>query len=253
VPRELTLRSISDRISAMKPEDNLLAAIAGYVDTLSFVALFGLFTAHVTGNFVLIGADVAGFGQGIFMKLMAFPAFIVGVVLSSALVKIARPKGASRSAAVLYSAQAALLLAFCVSCIAAQPVVSAAGVPVVVCGMLGAAAMGVQNAHGRLIARAGVPNTVMTGNVTQAVLDAIDIVSSEVPADAKTALRARLGKTLQAVACFSVGAIAGALAYRHVSFWALLLPFALLVWLALAARRDRADTADREAVPGSHR
>ena len=169
VPRELTLRSISDWISAMKPEDNLLAAIAGYVDTLSFVALFGLFTAHVTGNFVLIGADVAGFGQGIFMKLMAFPAFIVGVVLSSALVKIARPKGANRSAAVLYSAQAALLLAFCVFCIAAQPVASAAGVPVVVCGMLGAAAMGVHiSAHERPIARAGVPNTVMTGNVTQA-------------------------------------------------------------------------------------
>ena len=38
----------------MKSEDSVLAAIAGYVDTLSFVALFGLFTAHVTGNFVLV-------------------------------------------------------------------------------------------------------------------------------------------------------------------------------------------------------
>jgi hypothetical protein len=33
-----------------------LGFLAGDVDTLGFIALFGLFTAHVTGNFILIGA-----------------------------------------------------------------------------------------------------------------------------------------------------------------------------------------------------
>jgi uncharacterized membrane protein YoaK (UPF0700 family) len=47
----------------IKPSDMFLGIslglIAGYVDTAGFVALFGLFTAHVTGNFVLIGSELS--------------------------------------------------------------------------------------------------------------------------------------------------------------------------------------------------
>jgi uncharacterized membrane protein YoaK (UPF0700 family) len=225
----------------MKYADSTPAAVAGYVATLSFVALFGLFTAHVTGNFVLTGAAAAGFGQGVVMKLMAFPAFSAGVVLSSVIVTATRSWGSSRGAVLLYGVQA-LLLGFCLAGVGVTPVVSASSVPAVACGMIRAAAMGVHNAHGRLIARAGVPNTVMTGKVTQSVLDALELVSSEVTAEVKSAARARLGKTLHAVACFG----AGALAYRYVMFWALLMPFAVLVWLA-AVDRDEPGLTDRAA------
>ncbi|CAB3795931.1 hypothetical protein LMG28614_04260 [Paraburkholderia ultramafica] len=228
----------------MKSEDGVLAAIAGYVDTLSFVALFGLFTAHVTGNFVLIGAEAAGFGQGVFMKLMAFPAFVAGVVVSSVLVKRVEPATPNRAACVLYVVQAVLMLAFCLAGVGVSPVVHADSTPVIVCGMIGAAAMGVQNAHGRLVPRPGVPNTVMTGNVTQAVLDTIDILSRKMPSDARAVARTRLGKMLPAILAFAAGAIAGAVAYRHAGFWALLLPFAALAWLAFNARNMRADMAD---------
>jgi uncharacterized membrane protein YoaK (UPF0700 family) len=34
----------------------LLSFTAGFVDTASFLGLEGLFTAHVTGNFVTLGA-----------------------------------------------------------------------------------------------------------------------------------------------------------------------------------------------------
>ena len=140
----------------MKSEDGVLAAIAGYVDTLSFVALFGLFTAHVTGNFVLIGAAAAGFGQGVFMKLMAFPEFVAGIVVSNVLVKSVGAAASNCAACLLYSAQAVLMLAFCLAGVGVSPVVHSDSVPVIACGMVGAAAMGVQNAHGRLVARPGV-------------------------------------------------------------------------------------------------
>ncbi|CAB3794510.1 YoaK family protein [Pararobbsia alpina] len=225
----------------MKSEDSVLATIAGYVDTLSFVALFGLFAAHVTGNFVLIGAEAAGFGQGVFMKLMAFPAFVAGVVISSVLAKRVRATTPNRAACLLYAVQAALMLAFCVAGVGAAPVVHPNSTPVIVCGMVGAAAMGVQNAHARLVSRPGVPNTVMTGNVTQAVLDAIDLLSPKAPSDAKAAARERLGKMLPTILAFAAGAIAGAIAYRHVGFWALLLPFVALVWLAFKAWSSQPD------------
>ena len=37
----------------------LLSLNGGYVDTAGFLALQGLFTAHVTGNFVTLGASLA--------------------------------------------------------------------------------------------------------------------------------------------------------------------------------------------------
>ncbi|MDC6134667.1 DUF1275 family protein, partial [Burkholderia gladioli] len=47
----------------LRSENVLLAFVAGYVDTLGFVALSGLFVAHVTGNFILIGSGLAGAGR----------------------------------------------------------------------------------------------------------------------------------------------------------------------------------------------
>ncbi|MGF6603791.1 uncharacterized membrane protein YoaK (UPF0700 family) [Paraburkholderia sp. GAS448] len=220
----------------MKSEDTVLAAIAGYVDTLSFVALFGLFTAHVTGNFVLIGAGFAGYGQGLVLKLFAFPAFVAGVVLSSALVRAqSGPEQPLRSARTLYAVQAVLLFGFCAAGVHASPV-TPDDVSTVVSGMIGAAAMGVQNAHSRLILRPGVPNTVMTGNVTQVILDVFDMLSPRVSDELREVARTRFAKMLPAVVAFAAGAIGGALGYRHAGFWAMLLPGAALAWLACMVR-----------------
>eukprot|EP01042_Synura_sphagnicola_P010850 gene10850-13895_t len=59
-----------------------MSFLAGYVDTLGFVALFGLFTAHVTGNFVLIGSELAHPSHGVLIKFVAFPAFILSVAFT---------------------------------------------------------------------------------------------------------------------------------------------------------------------------
>jgi len=41
----------------------ILGWVGGYVDTLGFIGLNGLFTAHVTGNLIVAGAEVVGTGE----------------------------------------------------------------------------------------------------------------------------------------------------------------------------------------------
>lgn len=229
----------------MKSEDTILSAIAGFVDTLSFVALFGLFTAHVTGNFVLIGAGVAGFGRGVLLKLIVFPAFIGGVVVSSLLIRSLSARHERQGARLLHSMQAVLMFGYCLAGVWASPVSQPGSLAVTVAGIVGAFAMGVQNAHPKLIKRSGVPNTVMTGNVTQAILDAVDMLSAGTDESVRAAARTRFAMMMPAIVAFAIGAVAGALGYRYAGFWALLAPACALVALASTTGEH-----ERAATPG---
>ncbi len=59
----------------------LLRLTAGYVDTAGFMALHGLFTAHVTGNFVTIGAAIVFGTAGVVTKLLALPTFCATLLI----------------------------------------------------------------------------------------------------------------------------------------------------------------------------
>lgn len=223
-------------------EDTLLALIAGFVDTLGFVALFGLFTAHVTGNFVLIGADLVGQRSGVLIKLLAFPAFVLGIALSSLVVKSVHRRRSAKAARTLYLLQAFLLAVFLAAGLQAVPITTSDSPWALIAGSLGATAMGVQNAHAKLVKRAGVPNTVMTGNVTQAVLDCIDLIFGGAEEEAeKRVVRERFAATVPAVLGFAAGAISGALGYTYLSFWALLPPLALLLVMAWRMGQPRSE------------
>jgi uncharacterized membrane protein YoaK (UPF0700 family) len=215
-----------------KHEDTILALIAGYVDTVGFVALFGLFTAHVTGNFVLIGAELAGVGQGMLLKLLAFPSFIIGIALSSVIFKFLERILSAHAASALHLSQGMLLVLFLITGLIATPITNSNASMVLICGVLGTMAMGVQNARGRLLQVSGLPNTVMTGNVTQIVLDAIELIHRGTAGEHGQKVRDRLGSTLTATSSFAIGAICGAMAYVSFSFLAIALPVTMLMLLA---------------------
>jgi len=222
-----------------------LGFFAGYVDTLGFLALFGLFTAHVTGNFILIGAALADPSRSsILLKFLAFPAFIAGVAAARILVVLVEQRQALalRPALLL---ELALLLGFMFFGLAATPVGSEAGPLAMTSGLLGAAAMGAHSAISRLLLGHLAPTSMMTGNVTQIVIDAVDLLRG---AD-DPGLKTRFAKFLWPLLSFAIGCIAAAFGYLWFGFAALALPVLILVGLLVAERPQAASPVQARTIP----
>jgi len=209
----------------------LLAFVAGFVDVVGFLALFGLFTAHVTGNFVMIGVELVHTSQGVIAKLLALPAFIVAVAATKLAVSACQRRERSPVVPMLVL-QASLLTLFLVAGLAASPITSGDAPLAILAGLSGVAAMGVQNAMSRLVLTDQVPTTIMTGNTTQAIIDLVDYFEHRTLENRPAGERLR--KMIPAVAAFAAGAILGAFAFAGTSFWCLLVPIAVLIGLALA-------------------
>jgi uncharacterized membrane protein YoaK (UPF0700 family) len=60
----------------------LLSFNGGFVDTAGYLALQGLFAAHVTGNFVTFGASLVQGASGAVAKLLALPGFCLVIILA---------------------------------------------------------------------------------------------------------------------------------------------------------------------------
>ncbi|CAJ0814109.1 YoaK family protein [Ralstonia flaminis] len=214
-------------------QGSLLAFVAGYVDVVGFSALFGLFTAHVTGNFVMIGVELAGSGQGVLAKLLALPVFVLAVASTKLAVAALTRRGVAPVRPLLL-AQAVLLAAFMVAGLLALPIQSADAPATIVVGLIGVAAMGVQNAKARIVLSEHAPTTIMTGNTTQIVIDVVELLSPD--STQKDGARTRLRKMLPPLMGFAIGAVLGALAFGVVSFWCVVPPVLILLWLAWMQR-----------------
>ena len=152
-----------------------LSFVGGFVDVVGFIALFGLFTAHVTGNFIMLGLEMVHASKLAIAKLLAVPIFIVMVALTRLFVLHYEKRGQSPWRDMLL-AQAALLACFMIAGGLTAPHEDPNELGPVVAGLLGVAAMAVQNAGSRLILANHGPTTMMTGNTTQAVIDLVDML-----------------------------------------------------------------------------
>jgi uncharacterized membrane protein YoaK (UPF0700 family) len=211
----------------------LLSFNGGFVDTAGFLGLAGLFTAHVTGNFVTLGAALVYGHHGIVGKILALPEFI-------AVIALARLAGAALRARhwsalrILLWVKVGLLFVFFALAVTFGPFPNADSPAALLTGFSGIAAMALQNAVQRVHLSSLPPTTLMTGSTTQATLDAIDLISGADPEHA-AAIRTRFGRLSLSILYFAAGCAASATLYWLVGFWCLAL--AVLVSAAAAALR----------------
>src|SRR5215472_16434130 len=79
----------------------LLSVIAGMVDLIGFLSL-GIFTAHVTGNIVVIGALIVRHHRVNPAQILAIPVFILAVAVTWLIAKASGRRGISLMRPLLY-------------------------------------------------------------------------------------------------------------------------------------------------------
>jgi uncharacterized membrane protein YoaK (UPF0700 family) len=155
----------------------LLSFVAGYVDSYTYLALFGLFAAQVTGSFVIAGAELIRHDIGVAGKLIAIVAFVATAAITTALIGLVRNAGRAPPPSML-TLEAALLAIF-VAIILFGPTISGANDwHGIVAGLLAAMTMGAQSVLVRLLMK-GIPQTnVMTGNMTNLGIAVAELIAA---------------------------------------------------------------------------
>jgi uncharacterized membrane protein YoaK (UPF0700 family) len=201
----------------------LLSGIAGMVDVIGYLSL-GLFTAHVTGNLVVIAALLVRGGPPNMAQILSVPAFIVAVAAVWWIAKALERRGPALARPLLL-VQFLLLTGTLILSVIYHPAADPHGLKAVVVAMIAVSAMGCQFGLLRL-ALPGAPSTaVMTGNLTNTVLSLLDTLSGGRPAT--EGAEERLKKTLKVLVGFFAGCVAGAVAVSLMGDWAWSLPVVL--------------------------
>lgn len=218
-----------------------LSCVAGFVDTCVFVGMFGLFTAHITGNLALIGAELVHHSGDVFAKLLALPVFVLAIAMTVLATDFRKRSGRPSIAPVLCAEAILLILTIAIS-IVFGPLRSADAPFAVMAGMFAVAAMGLQNALMRIELSSLPATTVMTVNVTQAVIDVVTILTrhGDSPGDGEIVEKARrrFGRMWPSILTFALGAALGAIGYFWMGLSSLILPAVVCLGLAWRSRKE---------------
>jgi uncharacterized membrane protein YoaK (UPF0700 family) len=202
----------------------LLSVIAGMVDLTGFLTLGNIFTAHITGNLVLIAALVVRRGRMNPAQILAIPVFILAVAAIWLLARASGRRGPGLSRLLLL-VQFLLLACVLIFSVITKPSVNPHGLIAGIAAMMAVSAMACQFALLRLTLPVAPSTAVMTGNLTNAVLSLLDRQSRTQPLIAGDAERLR--GSLHLLIGFFAGCVVAAAAVTYLGDWAWSFPVVL--------------------------
>ena len=197
----------------------LLAFVAGFVDTATFVGARGVFSAHVTGNFVLFAVALTqGLREIDYLKLFLFIPFLLAIAFVSQLNRVKSIQ--ARLEPYMLMLSAVLLVIPAVYFFGVSRLKDELWDMSNLLIMFPVFAMGIQNGLYKIKTPTEAMTTVMTGNVTQFVLE----IMKERSAKAFAIFKLIIG--------FAIGCLAAAWMVTQHSLGALLLPAVILMALS---------------------
>ena len=221
-----------------------LGLVGGYVDTVGYIMLRGLFPNHVTGNLPIAAAHP---GKTAIPLLIMVPLFLAAVIAAAFAAGRIRRRSSAAVLPVILGVEAGLLGLFLLlggalipdrdaSTLITQTVVGAAGV----------CAMGVQSVVTRLGGYV-FPTTMVTGTLTLLGMDTAQVLDGGQTAGERAVVVRRVKAFSRVVAAFAVGAALGGLMTALVRFWAMALPVAAVALCAWGQARVATGEVGREA------
>jgi uncharacterized membrane protein YoaK (UPF0700 family) len=194
------------------------------VDFTGFFTLGHIFTAHVTGNIVLATIVAVDGGSFHCAQLLAIPVFMLALATVGLIARASRRHGPSL-ARLLLLVQFLVLAALLIFSVITKPSADPAGVRAGTAAMMAVSAMACQYALLRLAVPGAISTAVMTGNLANAILSAMDLLSARhpmLPHDSTP-----LNRSLHRLLGFISGCVVAAAAVSVVGDWAWSLPTAL--------------------------
>jgi uncharacterized membrane protein YoaK (UPF0700 family) len=220
----------------------MLALVGGWVDVATFVGLDHLMAAHITGNIVLLAADLQnGFGESDLVKVIAIPTFFAAVTVFTLIHDrhVVRARSHEARMPWILIVEAVLL---CASGLLAVFTADGEG-PIsfalaLIISIPAVVAMACQNASHRLYPSLGPATTVMTGNISQFFIDRTRRFRPSARLAADEDIRSGERGLPILIGAVVVGCVGAAFVTGAIGPASLLVPAVILTAMALLHRRD---------------